>query len=233
MGRKTPWKNGIENKDYVICKICNEKLRQIHSGHGHLRIHKISINEYKGRFPDALTVCQEYSRLTAEGNRNRELDETFGRNISKALKGHPSYQGKNNVNCRPDVRKKKSISIKKSFENPKRRQQNREAMIRRMLKSGQFAGYNDLACDYFQWLNMWMGWEGKHALNGGEHTILGYWLDYYEPTMNMVIEWDEENHYRNNKLQEKDIQRQKEIVEELKCDFYRIRGKNMELSLWI
>ncbi len=227
MGRKTPWKNGIKNNDYVVCKICREKLRQIHGGHGHLRIHKISIDEYKRMFPDALTVCRKYSELTSKGNRNRELDETFGQAISRALKGHPSFQGKNNVSCRPDVRKKISKSVKKSFENPKRRQQNRESMIKRIEKIniGFHPSYNKMACLYFDWLNMWNGWNGQHALNRGEKQVNGYFVDYYEPNLNIVIEWDEEYHYENNTLQEKDIQRQNEIVGELQCDFYRIRDK--------
>jgi len=68
-------------------------------------------------------------------------------------------------------------------------------------------------------------------LNGGEFYIkeLGYWVDYYEPTKNIVIEWDEKNrHYRKGQLTEKDIKRQEEITECLKCKFIRIKSEDYE-----
>lgn len=95
-------------------------------------------------------------------------------------------------------------------------------------KNGQkIPNFNKTACLYFDWLNKWNGWNGQHALNGGEKEVNGYFVDYFEPTLNMVIEWDEEYHYENNKLREKDIRRQKEIVGELRCTFHRIRGKDI------
>ena len=88
--------------------------------------------------------------------------------------------------------------------------------------------YNKSSCKYFDWLNMYMGWNGMHAENGGEFYIkeLGYWVDYYEPKLNIVIEYDEKHHFNiDGSLKEKDIQRQKEIVELLKCDFYRVKDE--------
>jgi hypothetical protein len=66
----------------------------------------------------------------------------------------------------------------------------------------------------------------QHALNGGEYYIkdLGYWVDGYDEENNTVYEWDEEyHHYVNGELSEKDIKRQLEIEEFLKCRFIRIR----------
>ena len=76
-----------------------------------------------------------------------------------------------------------------------------------------------------------MQWDGQHAENGGEYCIkeLGYWVDYYEPTLNLVIEYDEPYHSRKiNQI--KDLARQKEIEEYLGCKFYRI--KQGEENLW-
>ena len=77
------------------------------------------------------------------------------------------------------------------------------------------------------------GWKGKHAFNNEtkmEHKELGYLLDYYEPNLNFIIEWDEERHYyRNGKLKEKDIKRQTNLMNKLKCGFYRIREKTKEI----
>ena len=81
------------------------------------------------------------------------------------------------------------------------------------------------ACDYFQLINMKNGWNGKYALNGGEYHIeeLDYWLDYYEPNLNLVLEWDERHHYKGGKLRERDLKRQEEIIKFLRCSFYRIK----------
>ena len=61
----------------------------------------------------------------------------------------------------------------------------------------------------------------QHAENGGEYYIreLGYWVDGYSPSKNIVIEIDEKHH---EKQKEKDRQRQKEIEEFLNCKFIRI-----------
>ena len=39
-----------------------------------------------------------------------------------------------------------------------------------------------------------------HAENIGEFCIkeLGYFLDYYEPNLNLVIEWNEKQHFNKN-----------------------------------
>lgn len=69
------------------------------------------------------------------------------------------------------------------------------------------------------------GYNFQHAENGGEFYIkeLGYFLDAYDIDNNVVLEIDEPHHYKNGKLLEKDIHRQKEIEELLKCNFIRIK----------
>ena len=82
--------------------------------------------------------------------------------------------------------------------------------------------YNPAACQIFNEINEEFGLFGKHAENGGEFYIkeLGYWLDYYEPTLNLVIEYDELAHSRKEK---KDMERQNQIETLLKCKFVRIK----------
>lgn len=65
----------------------------------------------------------------------------------------------------------------------------------------------------------------QHALNGGEYHIkeLGYFVDGYDSKNNIVYEWDEETHFNYLGLKERDINRQNEIINHLKCDFIRIR----------
>ena len=70
------------------------------------------------------------------------------------------------------------------------------------------------------------GYEFLHAENGGEFYIkeLGYWLDAYDEERNVVLEIDERRHFDiYGNLKEKDIIRQKEIENILKCKFLRIR----------
>ena len=65
-----------------------------------------------------------------------------------------------------------------------------------------------------------------HAENGGEFHVkeLGYWVDGYSPSKNIVLEFDERGHYdRNGLLKKKDQIRQKEIEDYLSCIFIRIK----------
>jgi very-short-patch-repair endonuclease len=57
--------------------------------------------------------------------------------------------------------------------------------------------------------------------------VNGYWLDGYCQELNLAIEIDEECHYPNNTLRNKDIKKQKNIIKILKCNFLRIRVKDV------
>ncbi len=109
----------------------------------------------------------------------------------------------------------------------------RISIIRRIEKeNGQICpNYNRKACSFFDQLNKNYNLNGMHALNKKELHIkkLGYFVDYYEPNLNLIIEWDEEYlHYDiNGNLKLKDIQREKEIKEHLKCYFLRIKENNI------
>ena len=110
-----------------------------------------------------------------------------------------------------------------------------ELRKRRAEEVSIFGGprYNKVACEYFDWLNKWMSWNGCYATNGGEYYIksLGYWVDYYEPTHNIVVEWDEPRHFLHGRLRKKDVDRQNRIIKELNCTFYRMKQSTMELTL--
>jgi hypothetical protein len=98
-----------------------------------------------------------------------------------------------------------------------------------------FPNFNIKSCDYFEWLNKWNGWNGRYALNGKEFYIkeLGYWVDYYEPSVNIVIEWDESRHYVFGQLKKRDIDRMSEIKKFLNCKFYRYNEMENELREYI
>lgn len=103
----------------------------------------------------------------------------------------------------------------------------------RLLSGGNIGkNYNPIACEFFNRLNLEHGWNGIHALNKGEKIVyeLGYFLDYYEPNKNIVIEWDE-NYHRREKQKEKDQLKQKEVTKLLGCKFYRIKQYDMDFDL--
>lgn len=57
-----------------------------------------------------------------------------------------------------------------------------------------------------------------------QYNILGYRIDYYIPSLNIAIEYDENGH--KNYSYEKHEGRQKEIESELGCRFIRVTDKN-------
>ena len=100
---------------------------------------------------------------------------------------------------------------------------------RRNKLTGQIVpGYNSDACKFFDFLNFHLGWQGFYAENGGEFYIeeLGYWVDYYEKNINLIVEWYEEHHYRGGKVRDKDVRRREDIINKLGCAFIEIREKD-------
>jgi len=98
----------------------------------------------------------------------------------------------------------------------------RKSVQSRVVKNGAGACFNPLACKIFDEINFEFGWHGVHALNGGEFKVLGYWLDFYEPTQNIVIEFYEKDHFKQSRIK-RDIVRQNNICSHLKCQFIVIK----------
>jgi hypothetical protein len=90
--------------------------------------------------------------------------------------------------------------------------------------------YNPIACQYFDELNISNNWSLRHALNGGEIELLGYFLDAYDKERNIVVEYDEPRHYdKFGNLKQKDVLRQQNIITHLGCRFFRYNEKTKEL----
>lgn len=136
--------------------------------------------------------------------------------ISKSLKGKPSGTA-----GKPSPMKGKHLS-----EETKRKL--RLSAIKRLEnRYGKiYPGYNPKACKIIDEYGKQHDYNFQHAENSGEFHIkeLGYWVDGYDKEKNVVIEVDESFHYDSNgNLKERDIQRQKEIENFLKCKFIRIK----------
>ena len=96
------------------------------------------------------------------------------------------------------------------------------------LKGKFNCNYNKKSIQFFDNLSKEKGWNLQHAENGGEITVLGYWLDAYDKERNIVVEYDEPRHYidiENNVLCEKDLKRQQEIINHLHGEFWRYNEK--------
>lgn len=115
----------------------------------------------------------------------------------------------------------KSCASKRQVQSEETKQKRRERR-----KGLGPVWYNPVACSLFEEINSNLGWNGRHAENGGEQEVRGFFLDYYEPILNIVVEYDEKHHQKPNRRR-KDGFRQKMIKEALGCKFYRIQeGKN-------
>jgi len=87
--------------------------------------------------------------------------------------------------------------------------------------------FNKNACKIFDEINKILKWNGVHAMNGGEKIIKinsnVYYIDYYEPSKNIAIEYDEKHHFKPSYDKNKDIIKESKIKNRLHCKFYRIR----------
>ena len=107
------------------------------------------------------------------------------------------------------------------------REKHRINKINRMIADGTliWPNYNRKACLIFDKLEKDMGWNGLYATKGKEKRIGRFWVDYYEPSKNIVIEYDEPHHYNSNgELLIKDKIRQAWIEFHSQCKFYRINN---------
>jgi len=100
------------------------------------------------------------------------------------------------------------------------REKMRISTLQRIKRQGTHISYNENSIPFFEELNT-LGLDALYGKN--EYMCKGYSLDFYSKKYNLVIEWDEEGHYKNNILIEKDKKRQEIIEEHLRCKFLRIR----------
>lgn len=86
---------------------------------------------------------------------------------------------------------------------------------------------------YFDQLEKEMRWNGIYYEKSSKQFLveyLGYFVDYYEPTHNVVVEYDEPRHYKKGILKEKDRIRMEQIKSHLKCGFWRYDAYRNQLT---
>lgn len=169
----------------------------------------------------------------ADFRKGKKLEEIYGVEQAKEIKHKFSLRPKPteesnkrrrisciNAGCgKLNKGKKTTDKLKKLF---------RQQMVERLMLTNKnfHPPYNKNGCEYFNKLMLENKCNIQHALNGGEYYIkeLGYWLDGYDKENNIAYEWDEKRHFDiNGNLKQKDINRQREIEDFLKCKFVRIK----------
>jgi hypothetical protein len=143
--------------------------------------------------------------------------------ISKSLTGRKLSETHKKSLCNGHLKRTKYVKgmlgKKQSDSAKKKISRKAKLQLSRSKGDGWRPFYNRTACAIFERINLHYGWNGRHAESGGEFKVGRYWVDYFEPNLNLVIEYDEDHH----KLQSrKDGIRKRFIVKKLGCTFIRI-----------
>jgi len=127
------------------------------------------------------------------------------------------------------------LSIEKCSNSPKIKNLKRELWnsITRELGLGEkffgsTIGFNPRATEWFRRFDSHHKTHGIFAIfsQDEEYRLSRYSLDYFNPDLKLIIEWDEEHHYRYDRLTERDIERQRKIRRVFRdFAFLRIREK--------
>lgn len=205
-----------------------EKLKKICSECVHKKLSKL----YSGTKLNDKTKQKISKSLKGRCN-------NWGYKISKSLKkfnqDNPGiWAGKNNPMFGRYRYGKENPNFGKKWNEKlleKARIQGKDQFLKRKKELGMLKiGYNPTACEYFDRLNKENKWNLQHALNGGEIKCKFYFLDSYDKNKNIVVEYDESHHYTSDgNLKEKDLKRQNEIINELRCKFFRFNEREQEL----
>jgi hypothetical protein len=202
-------------KNIIVSDETKKKMSESKKGISLTTEHKQKLSKsLKGRLPwnTGKTLSKEHKEKVVKNLihdywTGKHITEETKQKIKNSLLGEKNHNfGKHPLD---KTRKKMSISQKK----------------KRKQKTAGKPFYNKHACEIFNKIEKLKNWNGIHAEKGGEKYVLNkYYLDYYEPNLNIVIEYDEPQHFnKDGKLIEEDIKRQKEITDHLDCKFYRIK----------
>lgn len=213
---KEKYKKGELSKDlsYLHNDIIHAKISQTKKGVKLSKQHKVQISK-------GINNSEKFKLSVKNPDRNLKISNALKskpksiEHRRKLSQNHADISGHKNPSKRFDVRKKLRIA---TINNIKKYSKNRKIN----------PNYNPVACEYFNNLMKHNKIFIQHAENGGEYYIkeLGYFIDGYDKENNIVYEYDERAHFKLGKLKNKDVVRQKEIMNILKCKFIRIKYDN-------
>jgi len=205
-----------QNKKYKVCIICNKTFRGQGRSCSKLCKHEVSKMTKFSRYNDSTYNNREKSKITCMAKYNVD-------SVSKVLEVKEKKRLKGRTFPEDMSGEKNGMYGKKHTDESKRIMRiKRIDAINKNKKC--YPGYNVIGCQVIDEYGKNHGYNFRHALNGGEFYIeyLGYYVDGYDKEKNVVIEYDEAYHFRKGKLRDRDIKRQEEITNYLKCTFIRI-----------
>ncbi len=232
---RIPWnkgKSGIYSEETLKKMSENRKGKAV--GKDHHMYGKHHTEEAKAKIRKA-------RKRQPSPNKGKTFSAGYRKKLSEAHKGqipwHKGTKGLIKPWCtgltaadHPSI--KKIADMKRGVpRSPETKRKLRIAEIKRRERSLAEGGqihpfYNPKGCEWFDQFDEMNNTHGQHAMNGGEHYIkeLGYWVDYINHELRIIIEWDESYHYKGDGLKKKDKDRQREIEEHFPgYRFLRIR----------
>lgn len=128
-----------------------------------------------------------------------------------------------------ETRQKKSKSMRGIKRSESFKEKCRIKRLNEIELLGGKPNYNVNACKIIDLFGKQNGYHFRHALNGGEVSIAGYFLDGYDKQKNVTFEYDEPLHHTPSR-KNKDIHKQKCIVDKIQPKmFIRYDEKNERL----
>lgn len=162
-------------------------------------------------------ISEETRKKMSISHKGKVISEETRKKMSKSFTGREVSE---------ETRLKQSKSRKQYFKKMTNEEYDEYCKQRRLVSIEQWETKHDVYPNYNRNSIQILEEKAKellitdlqHAENGGEMYIkeLGYWVDGYSKEKNIVIEYYESFHSKQIK---KDLKRQKEIQDFLKCEF--------------
>jgi endogenous inhibitor of DNA gyrase (YacG/DUF329 family) len=183
-----------------------------------------------------------FNRAKREGVTCKNCKISYAtKKLKKLLRKCPScqknlyYSNQSNLNY-ANKKNRTCLDCRSFYTDPLYKENQRIGMVKycqNKFGSQMKPNYNILSCNLWNQIEKTFGWNGFYATKNHEFYIkeLGYWPDYYEPNLNIIIEYDERNHYSKGNLKESDVCRQQKIENHLKCKFFRVKEGEEDL-IW-
>lgn len=243
-------------EDFIICQCCGGRFKQITEKHllrcNNITVkdYKIKYPTAKLRAESVTIKTQNYNKIYKSGinnpMKNPEHLSKMKQNQIKIVSSDAHRNKLSKSHLDPDSYFQKWIKSPEyiqllidAYNNMPEEIKNERRKFHRIRRLNEinkhceligkriFVNFNPIACKIIDEYGDKFGYNFQHAMNGGEYHIkeLGYFVDGYDKENNVVIEYYEPRHYRRQNLI-RDMRRQTEIIDYLKCKFIIIDGRN-------
>jgi len=174
------------------------------------------------------------NRISMANKGKKRTSEMNDANRNRMLGHVPWNKGKKNCYTPEQLikigNKKRVAFFKGRHHTEEAKKKLRILQIKRIEKNYGIShpNYNLKACEFFRYNDFIHRTKGQYAVyGGGEYLIreLGYYIDYINHDLKMIIEWDEPHHYdKYGDLKMRDQIRQQVIQKHLPdYEFFRIK----------